>query len=131
MASAPSANADWLDRVAIGASGACVVHCLALPLVLAMLPFLGTVIFIPESFHLWMLVLAVPVALLALVAGRALHGRNAPLIIGVAGLAALTVGAVLLSEGALETGVTVAGGVTLAFAHAMNARLRRSCCAAQ
>lgn len=120
---------DWLDRAAVGASAACLLHCVALPLVLAALPFVGTALFVPESFHRWMLGFAVPVALLALVAGRASHGRNHPLILGVAGLTLLAIGAVLLSEGALETGITVAGGIALASAHGMNARLRRTCCA--
>ena len=127
MASSTSVRVDWLDRAAMGASAACLLHCVALPVVLAMLPLVGTVIVIPESFHLWMLVFAVPVALVALIAGRALHGRNDPLIVGLAGLVGLASGA-LVAEGALETGLTVVGGVALASAHAMNARFRRSCC---
>ena len=129
MALSPSARADWLDRVAIGASVACLLHCAALPLALAVLPFLGTALFVPDDFHLWMLGLAVPAALLGLVGGRALHGRKHPLIIGMAGLALLATGAVLVNEGAVETAVTIAGGVALALAHGRNARLRRTCCA--
>lgn len=127
-ASSAPAMVDWLDRAAVGASAACLLHCLALPLVLAILPFVGTWMFVPERLHLWMLAFAVPVALLALVAGRTLHGRNDPMIIGVTGLALLAIGAILLSEGLVETVVTVTGGLILARAHWLNAHLRRTCC---
>ena len=42
---------DWLDRVAMAGSAACMVHCLALPLLLAAVPTVSAFIVIPESFH--------------------------------------------------------------------------------
>lgn len=120
-------SVDWLDRAAVCASGACMAHCLALPLVVAALPALSSVLAAPEAFHLWMLALAVPAAAVALVQGRARHGAWAPLVVGAAGLVLLATGALVLGEGRLETAVTVAGGVLLATAHVANRRLRRAC----
>ena len=36
-----SKSGHWLDLTAVGLSGLCLVHCLALPLIVAMLPFLA------------------------------------------------------------------------------------------
>lgn len=119
---------DWAERVAIGASLACMVHCLALPLLIALLPALAAVLAVPESFHLWVLALAVPMALLALVQGRARHGRTGPLAAGAAGLACLVLGALAFAEGPAETAFTVVGSVLLVGAHVTNWRLRHRCC---
>ncbi|MBJ7527367.1 MAG: MerC family mercury resistance protein [Sphingomonadaceae bacterium] len=44
-----------LDRFAIGLSSLCLVHCLAAPLMLLLLPAAGLGFALPESFHIWML----------------------------------------------------------------------------
>ena len=114
---------DWLDRAALGASVACLVHCLALPLVLAALPALAAVVTIPESVHLWVLLFAIPTSGYALIAGRARHGMFWPLLLGTAGLMLLAIGA-LASSGSRETMVTVLGSLALAAAHLGNWRAR-------
>ncbi len=118
---------DWLDRAALFASAACMVHCLALPLLIAALPALSAVLAVPESFHVWVLAFAVPAAGIALVQGRSRHGASYPLGVGAMGLLLLAVGAFAVGEGPLETPVTVAGSLLLAFAHIANWRLRRAC----
>ncbi|HVI99946.1 MAG TPA: MerC domain-containing protein [Sphingomonas sp.] len=114
---------DWLDRAALGASVACLVHCLALPLVLAALPALAAIVAIPESVHLWVLLFAIPTSGYALIAGRAKHGIAWPLCLGAAGLILLAVGALAL-EGSRETAITVSGSLALAAAHLGNWRAR-------
>ena len=55
------------DRIAVGLSGLCLLHCLLLPLVITALPFLTL---IGEShFHVQMLVAVVPVTAVAIVPG--------------------------------------------------------------
>ena len=121
-----SGAVDWMDRAAVAASLACMVHCLALPLVIAALPVLSSVLNVPESFHVWVLAFAAPVAAAALLQGRARHGAWWPVGLGAAGLALMATGA-LAPEGAAETAFTVAGGLLLACAHIANWRLRRAC----
>lgn len=118
---------DWLDRAALVASVACMVHCLALPLVIAALPALSSVLAVPESFHRWILAFAVPAAGIALVQGRSRHGERYPLWLGAAGLALIATGALWLDEGGAETAATVGGSLSLAWAHIANWRLRRAC----
>jgi hypothetical protein len=116
------ARTDWADRVAIGTSIACLLHCVGLPLIVAALPALSVVV--PESFHLWVLAVAIPLALVALWQGRARHRRRWPLIVGVAGLTLLAAGALAFDHDS-EVPATVAGSLVLALAHISNWRLRQ------
>lgn len=111
---------DWLERVAIGASAVCLVHCIGLPLLLAALPALAAVVAVPESFHVWVLAFAVPASGIALLLGYRCHRARLPLMVGCAGLGLLALGAVVLLGGAFETPVTVVGSLTLAVSHVMN-----------
>ena len=108
-------------------SAVCMVHCLALPLLLAAVPAVAAIIVIPESFHHWVLLSAVPLAAIALLGGRARHAALWPLCVGGAGLGLLMTGAFALSEGGVERAVTVTGGILVALAHAANLRLRHGC----
>lgn len=124
---AASRTADWAERLAIGASAACLLHCLALPLALAALPALSSALSLPESFHVWVLASAIPTALLALTHGRSRHGHSWPLVAGLVGLTLLAIAGLML-EGRSETLVTVLGSTTLAIAHLANWRIRHACC---
>jgi hypothetical protein len=118
-----SRYADWVERAAFAASALCLVHCLALPLVLAALPVLSGILHLPEDIHRWVLLFAIPTSLTALVMGRQMGGPGYPIVMGLAGLGLLAVGAFVPS---IETPATVAGSVTLAFAHILNWRLRHA-----
>jgi len=125
----PAASApgiDWLERAAVGASALCLIHCIGLPLLLAALPALSSLLPIPESFHVWILAFAVPSSALALFAGRHHHRHLHPLMIGATGLILLAVGALVLLGGRWETPVTIIGSLCLACAHVANWRLRHS-----
>lgn len=115
---------DWIERSAVGASFVCLVHCLALPFLLAALPALASVMPVSERFHLWVIAFAVPTSTIALWTGRARHGSQVPGVIGAAGLALLVLGAVVFGETRWETPITVCGSLTLAVAHLRNWRLR-------
>ena len=125
-----TAGTDWAERIAIGGSVVCMMHCLALPLVVAALPALSRALAIPESFHRWILVIALPTASLALIQGRRRHRRPWPLAAGSIGLVLLAGGTFLAPEGIGETVATVIGSVALVTAHVANWRLRHRavCC---
>ena len=114
----------WIEGLAVSASLLCLVHCVGLPLVIAALPVLSTILDVPETFHLWVLAFAIPASGIALVSGRARHGAMWPLALGAAGLASLAVGAITLGRTAGETPMTVVGSLLLAVAHYANWRLR-------
>ena len=119
-----------LDRLGIILSGICIIHCLALPLLLAALPFLGESFFGGHGFHEWLLVAVVPVSLVALGFGYRRHGDANVLKLGGAGLALLafaTYGYRLigLSED-WERLISIAGGLIHATGHLLNFRRTRA-----
>lgn len=124
---ASSSPVDWMERAAVGASLACLAHCLALPLLLAALPMFSRWLSVPEAFHLWVLVFAVPASMLALVSGWSRHRGTRPLVLGVSGLVLLAIGTLWFGETWAETPVTVMGSLTLAGAHLLNWRRRHAC----
>ena len=112
------------DASAIGLSALCLVHCLLLPVVAALLPALAAA-GEGEWMHLLFVVLAVPLAAAAL--WRAHRLRRLPgLLLALAGtgIAGLLAGALGWPSEALETPLTVTGGVLLAAAHVWNWRRR-------
>jgi hypothetical protein len=115
------------DAMAIGLSAACMVHCLALPLLLAVLPAWSTWLALPESLHLWLLAIATPLSLAIMVGRRDRAAGQAPLALAVLGLSLMALG--LLVEGELaEALVSTCGACLLAAAHVLNWRWRsRSC----
>ena len=120
----PARREDWLERAGLAASMLCLVHCLALPLLFALLPSLIATFSLPESFHLWVLAFAVPASGFALFSGHGRHGAIHPLITGITGLALLAIGVLRFGASPWEMPVTVAGSLCLAFAHIRNWRLR-------
>lgn len=114
------------DKAAIGLSLACTIHCLALPLVVALLPALTSFNLLDEAFHQWMLVAVVPTSVLALTMGCRKHGSYRVVVPGVTGivvmLAAVVIGHDLLGEVG-EKSLTVFGAALVAFGHLWNHRL--------
>jgi hypothetical protein len=110
-----------LDRLAVGLSGACVFHCLALPALAAALPVLG-VWAQAEWVHVTLLLVAAPLSAAALLStgGR---GRGVLTLAG-AGLALMALGALAPASAAVEIVLTVAGSLMLAAAHIWNGRRR-------
>jgi hypothetical protein len=119
-------GADWIEALGVGATVACLIHCLALPLLLTATPVLAVSIPLPASFHVVALLLAIPATGGALYAGYRRHRLALPMVAGGAGLVLLTVAALSFHGHPLETVLTVIGSLAIAGAHAANWRFRRS-----
>jgi uncharacterized membrane protein len=116
-----SKSTNWLDGAAVGLSALCLVHCLALPLVVAGLPFLAQ--FAEGHLHKQMLVVVVPLSIIALGLGFRHHRNGRIVMSGVVGMVLLAVGATLAHEqwGLLaDRTFTIAGALLLAAAHFYN-----------
>lgn len=112
------------DTVAIGLSGLCLAHCLALPILASLLPIAGS--WAEAAWVHWLFVaVAAPVSLATFLLPR----KRASLLIGLAvlGLALLVAGAAEFPTHELETPLSVIGGLTLAAAHLLNWRRRPRC----
>ena len=105
------------DLAAISLSGLCLIHCLALPALAVTLPVVGAWAEM-EWVHWAFIAAAVPISLLALSRGRR-QGRARRVMVAATGLGLMVAGAAGIGD---ETVMTVVGGVTLAFAHALNLR---------
>lgn len=120
-----------LDGAAAVMSSLCLVHCLLLPLVLALSPMLAVgvadeLLHGPVWTH-WLLIgLAAPVSILALRRGAALHGNRYPWLLALLGFALMAAGALAHGEGLLEPVLTVLGGVIVALAHWRNWKARKA-----
>lgn len=110
----------------MGLSGLCLIHCLATPIVLLLLPNVSQVFSWPEELHI------VAAGLAALACGAAivprwksLNGRQKRIIGGfaLAGLACLF-GALSVHSETLEAAITVLGSCLLIVAHITNLRAR-------
>lgn len=112
-----------LDSFAIGASIACLVHCLLLPILFALLPAASTFLRIPESFHIAAFLLAIPASALAMRSGYRRHGTALPAAFAFTGLILLGLGALAGLGFFFEAGTSVIGSLLLAFGHLRNWRL--------
>ena len=113
-----------LDRTGLLLSGACLVHCAALPLSALLLPSLGGVLLDHSSSWHWVLLgAAIPVSGYALLRGYRQHHRRPALILGGLGLILMALGVShLLTEG-LEIPLTLSGAAVVAASHLLNIRL--------
>lgn len=112
------------DRTGLYLSGACMVHCAALPLVALLLPSVGGVVFDHSSLLHWLLLgLAVPVSGYALLRGYRQHQRFSALALGLVGLLVMTLGVSHLLSHSLEIPLTLVGATVVAVSHLLNIRL--------
>jgi hypothetical protein len=107
-----------LDRIAMGLSGLCLVHCVTTAVLLALLASAGGFLGRP-IFHEVGLTLAMIIGAVALGRGVREHGFVLPAAVGVFGLGIMAV-ALSLPEGGLEPIYTVAGVMILALGHRLN-----------
>ena len=108
-----------LDRLAIGLSGLCAVHCLTTAVAVGLLSSLAG-IFEAHIIHEGGLAIAMVLGALALGQGARRHGMALPVAIGALGIMA---GALSLPHGwEGETPYTLLGVALLAFGHELNRR---------
>ncbi|MGB5623656.1 MAG: MerC domain-containing protein, partial [Gammaproteobacteria bacterium] len=88
-------SGESLDAVAMGISALCVVHCLATPVLVVLFPIFGGTLFADHEFHALLLLLVLPTSTLALYLGYRRHHAARALLLGVLGMAILTLAAVL------------------------------------
>lgn len=62
-----------LDQLAIGMAVICGIHCLMMPIILALLPLVAASLFAHEHFHLWMLLLVLPTTSISIFMGCRKH----------------------------------------------------------
>lgn len=115
----------YFDRVAIALSTICIVHCLAMPFVIALLPVTALALGSDGHFHALMLWFVVPTSVLGFALGFRVHRRAGIVLLGAVAIAVLAVAALRghsAWDPSVETLVNVAASVVLAAAHWRNFR---------
>lgn len=117
MATRPIST-NRLDRIAVGISGLCAVHCVASAVLLGLLASAGGILGNP-IIHEVGLSLAMVIGAVALGGGIREHGFVLPALVGVVGLALMGF-AMTLHESGYEPAVTILGVSVLALGHRLN-----------
>jgi hypothetical protein len=115
----------YIDRVAITLSTICIVHCLAMPFVIALLPVTAFAFGGDGHFHSLMLWFVVPTSVLGFGLGARVHRRFDIVAMGAVAIAALAVTALWGHsewDPSVEVLANVAASVLLAAAHWRNFR---------
>ncbi|WP_106639860.1 MerC domain-containing protein [Allosphingosinicella vermicomposti] len=115
----PTIRNGLLDRLAIGLSGLCLVHCLATSVALALLASAGALV--SPLIHEAGLVLAILLGIVALGKGIIEHGYMMPAAVGAFGIG-IMMGALSLPHGGMEIVYTILGVAILALGHDLNRR---------
>src|SRR3954467_1765704 len=114
-----SLPAGRLDRIAIGISGLCLVHCLGTAVLLGLISAAGTSLGAPW-IHEVGLTLAMLLGAIALGRGILEHGFMMPSAVGGLGLGVMA-GALTMPHNGTEALYTVIGVLILALGHRLNA----------
>ena len=121
---------SFFDQFAIAASTVCLIHCLALPILLILIPSITALStqYFGESFHILMVICVLPISLIALIKGCKQHRHYQVLYFGILGLIILCLAPVLghgLHNEMLEKTLTTIGALQMVFIHLWNLRLNR------
>lgn len=117
---ANAARNGALDRLAIGLSGLCLVHCLATSVVVALLASAGGLLVSP-AIHEIGLAIAILLGSVALGRGVIEHGFMMPSAVGGLGLGVMA-GALTMPHSTVEIVYTIVGVLILALGHDLNRR---------
>ncbi|BDF96031.1 MULTISPECIES: MerC domain-containing protein [Pseudoalteromonas] len=114
-----------MDKLAIGLSIMCTIHCFATPILLTLLPSFAALQLDNEQFHIWILAAVIPTSVLALSLGCKKHKRFRYMVSGFVGVIlmvlAVTAGEALFGELG-EKWLTLVGAAFIAVAHWFNYR---------
>ncbi|MCX2975953.1 MerC domain-containing protein [Candidatus Marimicrobium litorale] len=118
----------FADKASIGLSFLCLLHCLALPLLVVLLPSFVALGLEDERFHIWLVVMVIPLSTFALTLGCTRHRRLSVLLTGAIGLLFLCMAPLLGHDLVGEFGerlITLVGSVLIAASHVKNSLLCR------
>lgn len=125
-----SRDAASLDRIGATLGFLCALHCLAVPLLLGVLPAMGLGFIADHTFDLALLAVASVVALFAARSGLRTHGDRRVVIGLVVAVLLLATGHIIGEEGLVGRLPSITGGFMLFGLHIANLRLSRqaACC---
>lgn len=116
-----------LDHIGMTASTLCAIHCAIVPILITFLPLAGMGFWAQPLFEWGMISLALLLGVSSIFLSFVrTHRRALPLLLLVAGFAALVLGHIYL-KGWIEAVVVPLGGLTIAAAHFVNFKYVGNC----
>jgi hypothetical protein len=115
----------YFDSIAITLSAVCILHCLALPLIVVGLPLVAVALADNGHFHVLMLWLVVPTSVAGFTLGYRLHAHWPIVVVGIAAMLVLVVVGIWGHDRwpeSVEISATVLGSLVLGLAHWLNFR---------
>ena len=115
-----------LDKIAVTLSSVCLLHCLTLPLLIVVLPFLAQID--EDHFHVQMIFVILPVSIIAFTLGYCRHCNKCVITWGVIGMLLLVIGGTIAHSAygiIVDRVLTICGTLIIAAAHYFNNRLSR------
>ncbi|MCE2414272.1 MerC domain-containing protein [Candidatus Poribacteria bacterium] len=119
-------NQELVDTTGACLSVACAVHCLAMPLLVAVLPLIGLGFFATERAELVLISGAIALAIGSLAWGVRHHRRWRALLILIVAVVFIATARTAV-EGTFEAVFYSIGGILLASAHLVNRYLSETC----
>jgi hypothetical protein len=113
-------TANVAEGAAASVSFLCLVHCLALPVLLLLLPSAIGLIVGSEAFHLGAVALVVPAAAVVFGLGYRKHRRCTPVALGIVGICCLVAALLLGLDEAANSYVMAFGSAIIIAGHALN-----------
>ncbi len=119
-------NQELVDTTGACLSVACAIHCLAMPLLVAVLPLIGLGFFATERAEVVLISGAIALAIGSLAWGVRHHRSWRALLVLIVALAFIATARTAV-EGTFEVVFYSIGGVLLASAHLVNRHLCKTC----
>ena len=119
----------WLDVTGAAAAWLCAVHCLAVPLLIAILPLVGLSFLLEEATERVFIGISAALALVSLLpAYFREHGKLRAVLLAVAGIGLIALTHFLFEDNlAAKIIFLLTGAVLISVAHLLNRRLCRAC----
>ena len=114
------------DKVAVGLSLACALHCMFAPVIVSLYPSVITAGLRDERIHLVLLAFVIPISAISLTMGCWRHKQLPVVSLGAAGIFVLILSALLgheLGGESLEVAGTLMGSALVACSHLLNFKL--------
>ena len=127
MRTVSSMSFSGYDRLGTIVSAACILHCLATPVLVASLPVFAASMLNSEWLHIILAAATVPVASIAFRRGYRCHGSWLPFLIALPGLSTLWLTLLAGESHWLETALVSIGATLLITAHVLNHRFVCQC----
>ena len=121
---------EFVDNTGACLSFACAIHCIAMPLLVTVLPLIGLGFLASEPAELYLISGAILLAIGSLVWGVRHHRSWRALLILIVALAFIATSRTAV-EGTFEVVFYSIGGIGLASAHLVNRHLCRACLAGE